>query len=141
METVLNLIWLAITLAGVWLWWFRWFKSRGNQRGRIYPETVAVVCLIALLFPVISLTDDLHPEIMVAECASAKRNFCLLVAGPRISNAAAARQVHATAALVALRVAQIDFNATSLFLSPGILRMAFIDAIHLGRSPLYFLQA
>ena len=141
METVLNLIWLAITLAGVWLWWFRWFKSRGNQRGRIYPETVAIVCLIALLFPVISLTDDLHPEIMMAECASAKRNFCLLVAGPRISNAAAARQVHATAALVARPFARIDLIATSLVLSPGILRTASADAVPLGRSPPDFLQA
>jgi hypothetical protein len=137
METVLNLIWLAITLAGVWLWRFRWFTSRGNQRGRILPEAVAIVCLIALLFPVISLTDDLHPEIMMVECASAKRNLCLLVAGgPRASSTAAARQVH-TAALMVRPFAQTDLIATTLALSPGILHTASSDAIPLGRSPPY----
>jgi hypothetical protein len=139
METVLNLIWLAITVAGVWLWRFRWFTSRGNQRGRIFPEAVAVVCLIALLFPVISLTDDLHPEIMMAECASAKRNFCLLVAGPRTSNTAAARQVHATAALMARPLARIDLIATNLVLFVRIPHAISLASIPSGRSPPYFL--
>ena len=68
-ETILNLIWLVITLAGVWLWRFRWHASRRDKRGRVTMELVAVVCVLALLFPVISLTDDLHPEIMVADAA------------------------------------------------------------------------
>jgi hypothetical protein len=41
---------------------------------------VAMVCILALLFPVISLTDDLHPEIVPADTISSKRNHCLLAA-------------------------------------------------------------
>jgi hypothetical protein len=78
METILNLIWLAITLAAIWLWRFRWTVSRQNPRHSKRMEAVAMVCVLALLFPVISLTDDLHPEILVMDAASGKRNACLL---------------------------------------------------------------
>lgn len=139
METVLNLIWLVITVAGVWLWRFRWFTSRGNRRARIFSESVAIVCLIALLFPVISLTDDLHPEIMIADCASAKRGLCLLVAGrPHTSDSAAARQAHPAAALMARPLAQIDFVATSLDFSAGIPHTVTFAGVPLGRSPPFF---
>lgn len=43
-------------------------------------EAAAMVCFLALLFPVISLTDDLHPEIMAVDAASGKRNACLIAA-------------------------------------------------------------
>jgi hypothetical protein len=43
-------------------------------------EAVAMVCVLALLFPVISLTDDLHPEIVAVDAASGKRNACLIAA-------------------------------------------------------------
>lgn len=140
METVLNLIWLAITLAGVWVWRFRWFTSRGNRRGRAFPEAIAIVCLIALLFPVISLSDDLHPEIMVVECASAKRSLGLLVAaGSHAPSSAVARHVHITAALMARPLARIDLVATSLPISFGILHADSSAGVPLGRSPPFYL--
>jgi hypothetical protein len=140
METVLNLIWLAVTLAGVCLWRFRWVASRGHQRGRIFPEAVAIVCLIVLLLPAISLTDDLHPEIMMVECASGKRNHCLLVAGaPHASSTGAARQVHSAAAVLTSSLAQLDLIATNLALQYGIPQAIFSAGIPLGRSPPSFL--
>ncbi len=39
-----------------------------------------MVCVLALLFPVISLTDDLHPETVAVDAASGKRNACLIAA-------------------------------------------------------------
>jgi hypothetical protein len=80
METTLNLIWVAITVAAIWLWRFRWSVSHENPRHSTRIEIVAMVCVLALLFPVISLTDDLHPEIVPADTVSSKRNHCLLVA-------------------------------------------------------------
>jgi hypothetical protein len=80
METLLNLVWLAITVAAVWLWRFRWTVSRQNPRHSTRMEAVAMVCVLALLFPVISLTDDLHPETAVVDAASGKRNACLIAA-------------------------------------------------------------
>lgn len=115
METILNLIWLAVTLAGVWVWRFRWFPSRGNQRERIFPEAVATLCLIALLFPVISLTDDLHPEIMIAECASAKRNLSLMIAGGRQAHdSAPTRHTPAQTALLAATLARMGQSSADL---------------------------
>jgi hypothetical protein len=78
METILNLIWLVITLVAIWLWRFRWISSRSNSRRDARLEAVAMVCILALLFPVISLTDDLHPEVVPVDSISSKRNLCLL---------------------------------------------------------------
>lgn len=80
METILNLIWLGITLVAIWLWRFRWSASRRNPRHSSWLEAVAMVCILALLFPVISLTDDLHPEVVPVDSISSKRNHCLLAA-------------------------------------------------------------
>jgi len=88
-ETLLNLLWLVVTLATLWLWRFRWLTAHRHPRTRVFQEVVAVSCALALLFPVISLTDDLHPEIVAVDASSGKRNSCLLDAG-------AARTPHVT---------------------------------------------
>jgi hypothetical protein len=80
MEATLNLLWLVIALAGVWLWRFRWSVSRQGRKHTLKIEAVAMVCVLALLFPVISLTDDLHPETVAVDAASGKRNACLIAA-------------------------------------------------------------
>src|SRR5579863_9517469 len=79
MELLLNLVWLVIALAAI-------FLLRGNSRCRKGPslrEWIALATFLFLLFPVISLTDDLHPEIALAEAATGKKHFQLLRAhGP-----------------------------------------------------------
>jgi hypothetical protein len=80
METFLNLVWLVITVAALWLWRFRWTVSRQDPEHSPRMQAVAMVCFLALLFPVISLTDDLHPETAVVDAASGKRNACLIAA-------------------------------------------------------------
>ena len=80
METILNLVWVAVTVAAIWLWRFRWTVSRQNPRHSTRMEAVAMVCVLALLFPVISLTDDLHPETVAVDASSGKRNACLIAA-------------------------------------------------------------
>jgi hypothetical protein len=74
MELLLNLAWLVISLAAILL-------LRGNWRRRKGPplrEWIALATFLFLLFPVISLTDDLHPEIALAEAATGKKHFQLL---------------------------------------------------------------
>jgi hypothetical protein len=80
METALNLVWLGVTLAVLGLWRFRWAGSRRKPGHDVRLEAVAMICILALLFPVISLTDDLHPEVVPVEAASSKRSLCLLTA-------------------------------------------------------------
>jgi hypothetical protein len=88
METILNLAWLAVTMAAIWLWRYRWIPSRQNPRHNPRQETIAIVCFIALAFPVISLTDDLHPEILAADAAGSKRHSCLLISAAHHTSAA-----------------------------------------------------
>ena len=63
MELILNIIWLAIALVamGAAIW----------QRRRVWIG-FALLCVVALLFPIISITDDLHWDAVFAE-ASVKR--------------------------------------------------------------------
>lgn len=79
MELLLNLAWLMISVVAILL-------LRGNWRRRKGPtlrEWMALATFLFLLFPVISLTDDLHPEIALAEAATGKKHFQILRAhGP-----------------------------------------------------------
>jgi hypothetical protein len=133
METLLNLIWLAITVAAVWVWRFRWSGSRIEAKHNKKIQSVAMVCVLAILFPVISLTDDLHPEIVVVDAASGKRNACLIAASaPQLLPAPAAASAHfAVAILISPLVANnflvsrivplVPFHPSSVFASssPG----------------------
>ena len=80
METILNFLWLAVTLTIAGVWSFRWLPSQQHPRMRMRREAIALVCALALLFPAISLTDDLHPESVAVDAASGKRNACQLLA-------------------------------------------------------------
>lgn len=79
-ETFLNLIWLVIALGALGVWRYRWLPSRLAPRSRALPDFVALICALALLFPSISLTDDLHPVIVAVDAASGKRNGASLLA-------------------------------------------------------------
>jgi hypothetical protein len=80
METILNLVWLSITLGIAGVWGLRWLPTRRHPRRRVVREAVALGCALALLFPAISVTDDLHPAIVALEATAGKRHVCQLVA-------------------------------------------------------------
>jgi hypothetical protein len=71
MEAILNLLWLVIACGAICLW-------RGVWRRRVAPsgrEWLALITFLFLLFPVISLTDDLHEELALAECSTGTKHF------------------------------------------------------------------
>src|SRR5208283_1886318 len=72
-ETFLNSIWLVVALAAVAVWRYRWLPNHLAPRSQTLPKFVALICALALLFPSISLTDDLHPQIVAVDAASGKR--------------------------------------------------------------------
>src|ERR1019366_6052590 len=120
METILNLLWLIVTLAALWLWRFRWLVSRRNPRARVFLETVAMGCALALLFPVISLTDDLHPEIVAVDAASGKRSSCLLVAGmTRMAHATPMSDAHSALAVLPPPFARVELSIAGIVLLAG----------------------
>jgi hypothetical protein len=72
MELALNLVW-AIIVAASYILLFRRFAIgvAGNASGASRAQcTIALTCFLAILFPVISLTDDLHEMQATAEEAS-----------------------------------------------------------------------
>jgi hypothetical protein len=59
MELFLNLAWVLLALPAYWLW-RRSSPTRAQGRLGSVQCLLALACLLVLLFPVISATDDLH---------------------------------------------------------------------------------
>jgi|SRR5580658_5815063 hypothetical protein len=75
MEIFLNIFWVVITLAGVIAWRTRWTRQTRLRRHAAWREWSAFVCAMVLLFFVVSLTDDLHAELMLfEECSTSRRH-------------------------------------------------------------------
>ncbi|MGA2003387.1 MAG: hypothetical protein ABSG70_08395 [Terriglobales bacterium] len=58
MELFLNLCWLALLLPAYALWQRRTSSDRSQRGSLIFVSTLG--CVLVLLFPVISASDDLH---------------------------------------------------------------------------------
>ncbi len=75
MELVLNAFWLLLALASLGFWQRQrsHSKSGSRRRSESLRGLIALGCALAVLFPVISLTDDLHGEQAVMEDSSSSR--------------------------------------------------------------------
>jgi hypothetical protein len=136
METLLNLLWLTVALVLIGLWRFRWLSSRRNPRASVLPEIVAIGCAISLLLPAISLTDDLHPEIVAVDAASGKRNSCLLVSGAmRTPHATLISGTHSTFAILPSPFAHVELTIAGIVLPTEYLRPFSLCGSCVGRSP------
>jgi hypothetical protein len=140
MEAVLNLIWLIVALAGVWVWRFRWARSRQNSNRWAPTECVAIVCALALLFPVISLSDDLHPESLAVDSSTGKRNGSQLLARSlQPHEPGKIAKAHLGVAVLPARAASpvpaITNHLTGLASSEPVVRTSIVS----GRSPPLFL--
>jgi hypothetical protein len=76
MELLLNLAWLLLAVPAYWLW-------RDSRTGKTHRRSSAAQCLFALacmlvvLFPVVSATDDLRAmRAELEESPSGKRSLC-----------------------------------------------------------------
>src|SRR5689334_14761123 len=59
MELLLNLVWIATASAAL-VAWVAWRRSSDSDAvPKMLRGTMVVVCVLALLFPVISISDDL----------------------------------------------------------------------------------
>jgi hypothetical protein len=57
MELLLNLVWLTFAVLALGLRW----QTRSERHCNRLTPLVVLSCVLILLFPVISVTDDLHP--------------------------------------------------------------------------------
>jgi hypothetical protein len=75
MESFLNLLWVAIAAGAFGFWRTRWLHERRDRRRQPLQEWTAFACALVLLFFAVSLTDDLHSELMIFdECSTSRRH-------------------------------------------------------------------
>lgn len=92
MELLLNLVWMLLALPAWWLWRQRGDKHRGFNG---YQCLLALACLVVLLFPVISASDDLNAmRTEMEESGSAARSVRVAETG---KSAHALKGMHAAA--------------------------------------------
>jgi hypothetical protein len=73
MELLLNLAWMLLLVPAYWLW-RRCAGARAARRLTALQCSLALGCVVVLLFPVISATDDLHAmRAEMEESATSKR--------------------------------------------------------------------
>ena len=71
MELLLNLVWFLI--GGIALWSFLGSSSKGHKQ--FLCALVALFCAILILFPAISVSDDLHFQAFVSEESNATKRL------------------------------------------------------------------
>lgn len=71
MELALNLGWLAISIAALGFFGVR-LISKDTERNRVIAA-IALVCVVCLLFPVVSMTDDLNSSPAIPEATKLKK--------------------------------------------------------------------
>jgi hypothetical protein len=80
MELFLNLLWVAIAVVAFGIWRTRWLRGRPEHRRNPLREWTAFACALVLLFFAVSLTDDLHAELIIFdECCASRRHTGALV--------------------------------------------------------------
>jgi len=69
MELTLNLVWLAVAVAGILTQTVMLSRARSSRRSRDgqWRKIVAMGCALVILFFVISMTDDLHDQALLLE--------------------------------------------------------------------------
>jgi hypothetical protein len=73
MELLLNLLWLTLTVPAVWMWRRESACARGRRRFDGIRPFLLLGCVLMLLFPVVSATDDLHAMQQEMEESPSKR--------------------------------------------------------------------
>ncbi|MGA8152828.1 MAG: hypothetical protein WB952_17900 [Terriglobales bacterium] len=61
MELLLNIAWLMLALPAIWIWRRDADSSHPTRGFGIAVPFLILGCILLLLFPVVSATDDLHP--------------------------------------------------------------------------------
>jgi len=60
MELLLNLLWLTLAVPAIWMWRHQSVCAEDCPRFHRIRPLVLFGCVLMLLFPVVSATDDLH---------------------------------------------------------------------------------
>ncbi len=112
MELLLNLVWLLLAIPAFWLW--RRGVSASERKYSSPHCLLALGCILVLLFPVISATDDLHAmRAEIEEPGISKRTVRQAVAD---KGSAATGSWHAAPAVIAAVFSALPAPETWLIL-------------------------
>jgi hypothetical protein len=78
METFLNVVWVLLVMLALCVWQRRWVRQHGDSRRNPLQEWTAFVCVMVMMFYVVSMTDDLHPEIFLCDGSTGGRRASLV---------------------------------------------------------------
>ena len=111
LELFLNLAWLGIAISALSA--FAVWARAGKSEGYRLQVGISVLCGLALLFPIISVTDDMSPDAAALEEWSAARRAALII-------------VNIAHSVVAIPVAAaIEQTAKELFVCIGLVVLTF----------------
>jgi len=80
MELFLNVLWLLMAAGVLWTWRARWIHQRNRTLRHSLQEWTAVSVALILLFFAVSMTDDLHLDVVLFdECSTNRRSSSLSV--------------------------------------------------------------
>lgn len=82
MELFLNILWLLVALGILGAWRMRWTRHGRGTRHHPIAEWTAVGSALVLLFFAISLSDDLHQDVVLfSESSTSRRHSVVRVSG------------------------------------------------------------
>ena len=129
MELLLNIAWMLSALPAYWLW------RRAAARGlKLLPCLLALGCVLVLLFPVISATDDLHAMRAEMEDSATSKRAVRQAAGDK--NSAWVNRLQASPPAVASSGWQaLPEVGRYEFVVPSVVPLARQSVLHAGRAP------
>jgi hypothetical protein len=77
MELFLNLLWVTLAAVVTAVWRTRWARQRRRVHYGAVQQWIALGCAFLFLFFYVSLTDDLHSEIIVVDNAGRRHSAVL----------------------------------------------------------------
>jgi hypothetical protein len=107
MELFLNLLWVTIAALVTAVWRMRWARQRRRILYSPIQQRLALGCAFLFLFFCVSLSDDLHSEVIVVE--SAGRRHSPVLTSPDHS-------AHGTGAINAQGTAMLPYPAPPVLL-------------------------
>jgi hypothetical protein len=84
MELFLNFLWVLIAVFGLSVWRVCWVPGRSGRREPLREWTAAVAALVFLFFAV-SLSDDLHSDLVLFEESAGGRRQAVVLASAHSS--------------------------------------------------------
>jgi hypothetical protein len=135
MELFLNFLWVLIAVFGLSVWRVCWAPGRSGRREPLHEWTAAVAALVFLFFAV-SLSDDLHSDLVLFEENASGRRQAVVLASAHSAHPGVKKEV-STSSLGVLP----HFAWEHRFYSIGYLAPFQQSSLSLSRSDLRFGRA